>query len=214
MPYSVKEIFYTLQGEGAHSGRAAVFLRFSGCNLWSGREEDRGRGPGGCSKWCDTDFRGTKGPGGGKYATAKELASAVRAAWEPKSTDGAMVVCTGGEPLLQMDESLVAEIRRLGFYVAVETNGSIELMFNVDWLCVSPKSGSPIRQDQGDELKLAFPQEGLLPDSVSGLRFSRFTLQPIDGVDMRSNTSMAVTYCKEHPQWRLGIQAHKVVGIP
>ncbi|RKG75851.1 7-carboxy-7-deazaguanine synthase [Corallococcus exercitus] len=215
MSYAVKELFYTLQGEGAQAGRAAVFLRFAGCNLWSGLERDRERGPGGCSRWCDTQFVGTNGPGGGRFATAELLADAVALTWpQEQSSAQRMVVCTGGEPLLQLDTSLVDALHARGFHVAVETNGTRPVPQGVDWVCVSPKSGSELVQRTGNELKLVFPQVGFEPDRFEALGFTHFILQPMDGPDRVRNTQVALEYCLEHPQWRLGIQMHKVLGIP
>lgn len=215
MSYAVKELFYTLQGEGAQAGRAAVFLRFAGCNLWSGLERDREKGPGGCSRWCDTDFVGLDGPGGGRFASADALADAVAAAWPHKHGEGQapMVVCTGGEPLLQLDGALLDALHARGFFVAVETNGTKPVPESVDWVCVSPKAGGELRQRTGDELKLVFPQPGFDPDPFTKLEFTHFILQPMDGPDRSRNTELALRYCLEHPQWRLGLQMHKMVGI-
>lgn len=209
--YSVKELYYTLQGEGAQAGRAAVFLRFTGCNLWSGREEDRGRGAGGCSAWCDTDFVGTDGPGGGKFATPRELAQAVANHWPGGGRP--LVVCTGGEPLLQLDTALVEALHAAGFEVAIETNGTRLAPPAIDWVCVSPKAGVELVLRRGDELKLVYPQVGAEPERYAGLDFDHFFLQPMDGPDRDRNTHLAVEYCLAHPQWRLGLQAHKVLGI-
>lgn len=213
MAYRVKEIFHTLQGEGANTGRAATFIRFSGCNLWSGRESDRHDAA--CS-FCDTDFVGTDGPGGGRYETARALADAAAAVWSDScpSSDGRFVVCTGGEPLLQLDETAVAALHGEGFEVAVETNGTRAVPSGVDWVCVSPKAGAPLALRDADELKLVFPQPGADPEAysefVARLRF----LSPMDGPDIDYNTRAAVEYCRTHPQWRLTLQAHKVIGIP
>ncbi|RKH18575.1 7-carboxy-7-deazaguanine synthase [Corallococcus sp. CA047B] len=215
MSYAVKELFYTLQGEGAQAGRAAVFLRFAGCNLWSGLERDRERGTGGCSRWCDTQFVGTNGPGGGRFASASILADAVASAWpreRPKAQS--MVVCTGGEPLLQLDVPLLDALHARGFQVAVETNGTRPVPSEVDWICVSPKAGTELVQRTGNELKLVFPQLGFEPERFEALGFSHFILQPMDGPDRVRNTQVALEYCLEHPQWRLGLQMHKVLGIP
>ena len=210
MTYTVKEIFYTLQGEGANSGRAAVFCRFSGCNLWSGREEDRSRA---VCKFCDTDFVGT-GPEGGRFATADSLASAIANAWRGKGDDaGRFVVCTGGEPLLQIDDALVSAIHARRFMMAVETNGTKLAPDGIDWICVSPKAGAPLIQTSGDELKLVYPQPGAMPESFESLEFSHFFLQPMDGPAVEENTRKAVDYCMRHPQWRLSLQTHKVLGI-
>ncbi|RKH49917.1 7-carboxy-7-deazaguanine synthase [Corallococcus sp. AB050B] len=215
MSYAVKELFYTLQGEGAQAGRAAVFLRFAGCNLWSGLERDRERGPGGCSRWCDTQFVGTNGPGGGRFASAESLAEAVALTWPQEQTSAQrMVVCTGGEPLLQLDAPLVDALHARGFHVAVETNGTRPVPQGIDWVCVSPKAGSELVQRTGNELKLVFPQLGFEPGRFEALSFTHFILQPMDGPDRVRNTQAALEYCLEHPRWRLGIQMHKVLGIP
>ncbi len=218
MSYAVKEIFYTLQGEGANSGRAAVFLRFAGCNLWSGLQQDRQRGPGGCSRWCDTDFVGTDGPGGGRFDSAVELVNAVQQRWSP-ADDGRevhrpFVVCTGGEPLLQLDRALLALFNTEGWLVAVETNGTIEPPLGDLWLTVSPKAKASLRVIRGDELKLVYPQEGAEPERYRDLAFAHFFLQPMDGPELERNTARAVEYCLRHPQWRLSLQTHKVAGIP
>ncbi|GAB4571838.1 MAG: 7-carboxy-7-deazaguanine synthase [Rhodothalassiaceae bacterium] len=211
MTYSVKEIYYTLQGEGAQTGRAAVFCRFSGCNLWSGRETDRVHA---VCDFCDTDFVGTDGPGGGKFPTAEELAAVVRAAW-PEGTGGRpLVVCTGGEPLLQLDPPLIAAFHEIGFEIAVESNGTIAAPQGIDWLCVSPKAGAPLRQRSGDELKLVFPQKCALPEQFESLDFRHFFLQPMDGANAAANTEAAIAWCKAHPKWRLSLQTHKLVGLP
>jgi len=213
MPYSVKEIFYTLQGEGAHSGRPAVFCRFAGCNLWSGREVDRS---GAVCQFCDTEFVGTDGPGGGRFATPTALAEAVRAAWPGRIEPGVrpLVVCTGGEPLLQLDETAIAALHREGFEVAVETNGTRPAPAGLDWICVSPKAGAPLVLTEGDELKLIFPQAGAEPAHYRGLAFRHFFLQPMDGPARARNTELAVQYCLGHPEWRLSLQTHKMLGIP
>jgi 7-carboxy-7-deazaguanine synthase (Cx14CxxC type) len=213
MTYSVKEIFYTLQGEGAQAGRAAVFCRFSGCNLWSGQEEDRAAAT---CRFCDTDFVGTDGPGGGRFATAASLADAVARAWRAPSDPHArpLVVCTGGEPLLQLDAQAVDALHARGFEVAVETNGTRPVPPGIDWLCVSPKAGAPLTVTAGDELKLVFPQADARPEQFSQLRFRHFFLQPMDGTDVAANTARAVDYCLSHPQWRLSLQTHKLLGIP
>jgi len=211
--FAVKEIYYTLQGEGANVGRPAVFLRFAGCNLWSGREADR---PGATCDFCDTDFVGTDGPGGGAFATAAELASAVAGTW-PGSVAGdgrRFVVCTGGEPLLQLDESLITALHAAGFEVAIETNGTLALPAGIDWVCVSPKARAPLVLRAGDELKLVFPQDGLDPERLEGLAFRHFFLQPKDGPAVARNTKLAMRYCLEHPRWRLSLQTHKLLGIP
>ena len=211
MPYAVKEIFYTLQGEGANTGRPAVFCRFAGCNLWTGREADRATAV--CS-FCDTDFVGTDGPGGGKFPDAASLARAVAGAW-PSGGDGRrFVVCTGGEPLLQLDADLVGAFHVEGFEVAVETNGTVEPPPGIDWLCVSPKAEAPLLVRGGDELKLVFPQAGADPSRFEGLEFAQFFLQPMDGPAREANTAAALRYCLEHPRWRLSLQTHKLLGIP
>jgi 7-carboxy-7-deazaguanine synthase (Cx14CxxC type) len=211
MTYSVKEIFYTLQGEGARAGRAAVFLRFAGCNLWSGREEDREAAT--CN-FCDTDFVGTSGPGGGKFSSASALARAVSRAW-PKGDDAARyVVCTGGEPLLQLDERLIDALHKEGFEIAIETNGTIVPPDGIDWICVSPKAKAELKLAAGDELKLVYPQEGGDPARYADLPFDHFFLQPMDGDFRAENTERAVAYCLSHPQWRLSLQTHKLLGIP
>ncbi len=211
MTYAVKEIFYTLQGEGGQAGRAAVFLRFAGCNLWSGREEDRA---GAVCRFCDTDFVGTDGTGGGKFATAQALAEAVARAWQGHGQGGRpLVVCTGGEPLLQLDEPAIAALHAAGFEVAVETNGTQPAPPGLDWICVSPKSDAPLVLTQGDELKLVFPQPEAPPERFEGLAFRHFFLQPMDGLLQRQHTQAAVQYCLAHPRWRLSVQMHKVIGI-
>ncbi|HEX8364007.1 MAG TPA: 7-carboxy-7-deazaguanine synthase [Allosphingosinicella sp.] len=209
MAYAVKEIFYTLQGEGRNAGRAAVFCRFAGCNLWSGRERDRATAD--CT-FCDTDFVGTDGPGGGKFADAEALADAVRAAWAAGAAGRPLVVLTGGEPLLQVDEPLVAALRGRGFEIAVETNGTLPPPAGLDWLCVSPKAGTELAITAGDELKLVYPQDGMDPADYEGLAFDHFLLQPLDGPDPTA-TRRAVEYCLAHPQWRLTLQTHKQLGI-
>ena len=209
--YTVKEIFYTLQGEGAHAGRAAVFLRFSGCNLWSGREEDRAHAT--CT-FCDTDFVGT-GPDGGKFEDAAALARAVVSQWPWTSMRGArpLVVCTGGEPLLQLDEPLVAALHDAGFEIAIETNGTQRAPAGIDWICVSPKANAPLVLTSGNELKLVFPQPTAMPERFESLDFRYFFLQPMDGPEQERNTALAVQYCLAHPRWRLSIQTHKLLGI-
>ncbi len=213
MGYAVKEIYYTLQGEGAQAGRPAVFCRFAGCNLWTGREADRATAV--CT-FCDTDFVGTDGPGGGKFSEAEALAAAVAAAW-PGSRGGRArpyVVCTGGEPLLQLDAPLVEALHAQGFEVAVETNGTRRPPPGIDWICVSPKAGAELVVQRGDELKLVFPQPGALPERFAHLDFDRFFLQPMDGPDLERNTREALAYCLAHPQWRLSLQTHKLLAIP
>jgi 7-carboxy-7-deazaguanine synthase len=215
MSYSVKEIYYTLQGEGAQTGRPAVFLRFAGCNLWSGHEKDRGSA---VCPFCDTEFVGTDGPGGGKFTTAADLAAAVAAVWpgdpcDPASRERPLVVCTGGEPLLQLDGGAVAALQEAGFEVAVETNGTIEAPPGLDWICVSPKAGADLVQRQGHEMKLVYPQEAAPPDAFEDLAFDHFFLQPMDGPRRSQNTKLAVEYCLAHPRWRLSLQTHKYLGI-
>jgi 7-carboxy-7-deazaguanine synthase len=214
MSYSVKEIFYTLQGEGANTGRPAVFCRFAGCNLWTGREQDRAEA---ICTFCDTDFVGTDGPGGGKFTSADALADAVAAAWPDEPAEdggGRFVVCTGGEPLLQLDEPLLAALHAREFEVAVETNGTIAPPPGIDWLCVSPKAGAPLAVDRGDELKLVYPQTGAEPERFERLRFRHFFLQPMDSPAREANTQAALHYCLAHPRWRLSLQTHKILGIP
>lgn len=211
MPYTVKEIFYTLQGEGFHAGRPAVFLRFASCNLWTGRESDRKRA---ICKFCDTDFVGTDGPGGGRFLNATELADRVEREWPETKLDHRMVVCTGGEPLLQLDEELVRALHDRGFYVAVETNGTQSAPVGIDWICVSPKIGAPLVLTSGSELKLVYPQEGGDPQHFENLDFASFRLSPMDGPSVRENTAAAVEYCMKSPKWRLSLQTHKYLGIP
>lgn len=208
--YTVKEIFYTLQGEGANAGSAAVFCRFSGCNLWTGREEDRSRA---VCQFCDTDFVGV-GPDGGRFAKPDELAAAVSNAWRGgNDSEARFVVCTGGEPLLQLDEPLIDALHQQGFRVAVETNGTRPALRSLDWICVSPKAGAPFVQKSGDEIKLVYPQPDAMPDKFESLDFANFFLQPMDGPDIEENTRRAVEYCMVHPQWRLSLQTHKLLGI-
>ncbi|MEO1013791.1 MAG: 7-carboxy-7-deazaguanine synthase [Pseudomonadota bacterium] len=214
--YSVKELYYTLQGEGAQAGRAAVFLRFAGCNLWSGLERDRAAA---VCNFCDTDFVGVDGPGGGRFPTADALADAVAQAWPARTGEGRgggapYVVCTGGEPLLQLDAPLIDAMHAQGFEIGVETNGTIAAPAGVDWICVSPKSSAPLAQLSGDELKLVFPQPNAMPDRFETLQFKHFFLQPMDGPHLDANTSASIAYCKRHPKWRLSVQTHKVIGIP
>jgi 7-carboxy-7-deazaguanine synthase len=213
MTYRVKEIFYTLQGEGTHAGRPAVFCRFTSCNLWTGRERDRARA---ICRFCDTDFVGTDGPGGGRFAAAPGLAAAVAAAWRGQADTRArpFVVCTGGEPLLQLDDAAVEALHAAGFEVAVETNGTQDAPAGLDWICVSPKAGALLKLVSGDELKLVYPQEGADPESFEGLDFPRLLLQPMDGPEREKNTRLAVEYCLAHPQWTLSLQTHKYLGIP
>jgi 7-carboxy-7-deazaguanine synthase (Cx14CxxC type) len=209
--YSVKELFLTLQGEGGQQGRAAVFCRFAGCNLWSGREEDRA---GAVCTFCDTDFVGLDGPGGGRFAAADDLADAVLAAWgAPDSPHGRLVVLTGGEPLLQVDGLLINALHARGFEIAVETNGTIAAPDGLDWICVSPKADTPLAQLSGQDLKLVFPQAGVDPERFAGLDFERFFLQPMDGPRREANTRAAIAYCLAHPRWRLSVQTHKYIGI-
>lgn len=210
MAYAVKEIFYTLQGEGAQTGRAAVFCRFAGCNLWSGREEDRA---GAICKFCDTDFADVNGPGGGKFATPDALAAAVAEKWTSLAGKR-LVVCTGGEPLLQLDSPLIDALHTRGFEIAVETNGTCAAPAGLDWICVSPKAGTELIQRGGDELKLVFPQEGVAPEQFESLDFRHFFLQPMDGPDRDRNTQLALRYCLEHPRWRMSLQTHKLLEIP
>ncbi|WP_233170648.1 MULTISPECIES: 7-carboxy-7-deazaguanine synthase [Aquitalea] len=207
--YTVKEIFYTLQGEGRQAGRAAVFCRFAGCNLWSGREEDRSKA---VCQFCDTDFVGT-GPDGGKFASAAELAARIASEWPAGSGGTPYVVCTGGEPLLQLDAELIAALHAEGFEIAVETNGTIAAPAGIDWICVSPKAGAPLLQTSGNELKLVYPQATQLPETVAHLQFDTFYLQPMDGPELAANTRAAIAYCMAHPRWRLSVQTHKVVNI-
>lgn len=212
MKYAVKELFYTLQGEGANAGSPAVFLRFAGCNLWSGREEDR---PAAICQFCDTDFLGTNGPGGGQFCSPELLAHAVASVWP---SNGArvrrLVVCTGGEPLLQLDESLVTALHNVGFEVAVETNGTVAPPRGVDWICVSPKAGTDLVLRTGHELKLVFPQAGAEPRQFEDLEFQHFFIQPMDGPAREHNTQLALRYCLDHPKWRLSLQLHKIIGVP
>jgi len=210
--YSVKEIYYTLQGEGAQTGRPAVFLRFAGCNLWSGREEDRATA---VCRFCDTDFVGTDGPGGGKFAAARDLALAVARCWRGERSVPArpLVVCTGGEPLLQLDELLVIALHEAGFEIALETNGTRLPPPGIDWITVSPKADSELVLRSGSELKLVFPQADAPPERFEHLSFDHFLLQPMDGPERERNTRLAVQYCLEHPQWRLSLQTHKYIGI-
>jgi 7-carboxy-7-deazaguanine synthase (Cx14CxxC type) len=207
--YAVKEIFLTLQGEGAHAGRASVFCRFAGCNLWSGREADR---TGATCQFCDTDFVGTDGTLGGRYATAVELADTIAAQWTA-STDNRYVVLTGGEPLLQVDDALVEALHARGFEIGVETNGTVAPPKGLDWICVSPKGGSELVLRQGHELKLVYPQALAAPETFESLAFERFSLQPMDGPEVAQNTARAIDYCLRHPQWRLSVQTHKSLGI-
>lgn len=212
MTYSAKEIYFTLQGEGAQTGRAAVFLRFAGCNLWSGREEHRAAA---VCRFCDTGFVGTDGPGGGKFDSAAELAEAVARCWPAAAGGHPLVVCTGGEPLLQLDERLLQEMHAREFEVAVESNGTLEAPPGIDWLCISPKATAPVLQRSGHELKLVYPQDEpeAQPELFAELDFDHFFLQPMDGPDLAENTQRAVRYCMEHPQWKVSVQTHKLLGI-
>jgi len=210
MTYSVKEIFLTLQGEGGQAGRVAVFCRFAGCNLWTGREQDRASA---VCRFCDTDFVGTDGPGGGKFATAASLARAVATAWQGPP-ENRLVVLTGGEPLLQVDPALIDALHDAGFAIALETNGTIAAPPGIDWVCVSPKADAPLAQTAGQELKLVYPQEGVDPARFEPLAFERFALQPMDGPDRDAATRRAIAYCLAHPRWRLSLQTHKYLGIP
>jgi len=209
--YAVKEIFYTLQGEGAQAGRAAVFCRFAGCNLWTGREEDRAKA---VCDFCDTDFVGTDGPGGGKFAEAEDLAEAVSRKWPEDVHGRRLVVCTGGEPLLQLDTKLIQELHRYGFEIAIESNGTIEAPDGIDWICISPKADAELKQKSGDELKLVFPQVNAMPERFEHLAFRNFFLQPKDGPDAAVNMRDTAAYCLAHPKWRLSLQTHKIIGIP
>ena len=212
MAFTVKEIYYTLQGEGANTGRPAVFLRFAGCNLWSGREQDRDSA---VCQFCDTEFVGTDGPGGGRFECSHDLASAVANEWHSDGGRKAkpFVVVTGGEPLLQLNCSLLDDLHARGFEVAIETNGTIAVPAGVDWICMSPKAGAPLVQLSGDELKLVYPQDGISPEECEHLEFDNFFLQPMDGPDTQRNTELAAHYCLEHPLWRLSLQTHKILGI-
>jgi 7-carboxy-7-deazaguanine synthase len=205
MTYTVKEIYYTLQGEGANTGRPAVFLRFSGCNLWTGREEDRASA---ICQFCDTDF-----VGGTKYTSAAQLAEEVASQWFGNGTSKRFVVITGGEPLLQLDEPLIASLHGRGFEIAIETNGTLEAPPGIDWICVSPKAGTVIKQRTGNELKLVYPQQGIAPEQLERLTFKHFFLQPMDGPNTEQNTELAARYCLDHPRWRLSLQTHKLLGI-
>jgi 7-carboxy-7-deazaguanine synthase (Cx14CxxC type) len=220
MTYSVKEIFYTLQGEGAQAGRAAVFCRFAGCNLWSGREADRDSA---ICRFCDTDFVGTDGPGGGKFKTPEELARAAKALWPEDTSGKPYIVCTGGEPLMQLDRALIDALHAEGFEIAIESNGTLAAPGGpngIDWICISPKAGAPLVQTSGNELKLVYPQQQALPEMFADLEFDHFFLQPMDGLGEMAeetrlkNTEAALAYCRAHPQWRLSLQTHKLIGIP
>jgi 7-carboxy-7-deazaguanine synthase (Cx14CxxC type) len=210
MTYAVKELFLTLQGEGAQTGRRAVFLRFAGCNLWTGREQDRATAV--CT-FCDTDFVGTDGEGGGKFADVETLADAAAACWGD-TRDHRLIVCTGGEPLLQLDTPLIDALHARGFSIAVETNGTQPAPEGLDWICVSPKADAPLVLTAGNELKLVFPQPQAMPERFEGLAFEHFFLQPMDGPDQAANVQAATAYCLAHPRWRLSLQTHKLTGIP
>ncbi len=210
MSYAAKEIFLTVQGEGGQAGRPAVFLRFAGCNLWNGLERDRAAAV--CS-FCDTDFVGTDGDGGGKFATAEALADHVAAMWRGREGDPRLVVCTGGEPLLQLDPPLIEALHARGFEIAIESNGTIAASPGIDWICISPKADAPVVQTSGQELKLVFPQPLAMPERFEDLAFERFWLQPMDGPDREANTAAAIDYCLTHPRWRLSVQTHKYIGV-
>jgi 7-carboxy-7-deazaguanine synthase (Cx14CxxC type) len=210
MTYSVKEIFYTLQGEGINAGRPAVFCRFAGCNLWSGREKDRAKAV--CT-FCDTDFVGTDGTLGGKYRTPEALAQTIAKLWPEDTPINRLVVLTGGEPMMQVDKALADCLHAQGFTIAIETNGTMPVISAIDWICVSPKAGAPLVQTRGQELKLVYPQAGLDPAELNGLDFEHFLLQPMDNPARTDNTAAAIDYCMSHPQWRLSIQGHKYCGI-
>jgi len=210
MSYSVKEIYYTLQGEGARAGRAAVFLRFAGCNLWSGLERDRAAA---ICRFCDTDFVGLDGSGGGRFGDAATLAEAVSNQWPKEASGKPYVVCTGGEPLLQIDAMLIDALHAKGFEIAIETNGTLAAPAGIDWICVSPKADAALVQTRGNELKLVFPQTGAPPEKFAALDFAHFFLQPMDGPERDANTATATDYCLTHPQWRLSLQTHKLIGI-
>ncbi|MBO1358192.1 7-carboxy-7-deazaguanine synthase [Acetobacter sacchari] len=211
MTYAVKELFHTLQGEGGQTGRSAVFCRFAGCNLWTGREADRATA---VCQFCDTDFIGTDGDGGGKFESAASLATAIAAAWPAPGRDRRFVVFTGGEPLLQLDKALIDAVHAEGFTIAVESNGTLAAPAGIDWLCVSPKAGSTIVQKSGQELKLVYPQSGFDPADFLKLDFEQFWLQPMDGPQQAANIAAATRYCLENPRWRLSLQTHKMIGIP
>lgn len=205
MTYTIKEIYYTLQGEGANTGRPAVFLRFAGCNLWSGREEDRASA---ICQFCDTDF-----VGGTKFSSAEQVAEEVAGQWFGNGSSKRFVVVTGGEPLLQFDEPLISSLHSLGFEIAIETNGTLEAPPGIDWICMSPKAGTVIKQRSGNELKLIYPQQGITPAELERLKFKHFFLQPMDGPEIQQNTELATRYCLEHPRWRLSLQTHKLLGM-
>lgn len=212
MTYVVKETFLTVQGEGAQTGRTAVLCRFTGCNLWSGREEHRAEA---ICRFCDTDFVGFDGPGGGRFATPEDLADQIAAVWSGTGgSERGFVVCTGGEPLLQLDEGLLAELHLRGFEVAVETNGTLEAPPGIDWVCVSPKAGTDLVIRRGDELKVVWPQDGLDPEALEHLAFDHFFLQPMDGPDRDHSTELVLDYCMRNPRWKISLQTHKILGIP
>lgn len=210
MTYSVKEMFPTLQGEGLQAGCAAVFLRFAGCNLWSGLEKDRATA---VCQFCDTDFVGVDGTHGGKFASAEALAATAASLWPAHASQNKLIVCTGGEPLLQLDDALIAALHAAGFRIAIETNGTIAAPAGIDWICVSPKAGAKLVQTTGNELKLVYPQPAAMPEQFETLQFQHFLLQPMDGPDRTENTRKAIDYCMAHPQWRLSVQTHKMIGI-
>ena len=209
--YSIKETYFTIQGEGFHTGRSAVFVRFAGCNLWSGHEKDRAKA---ICKFCDTDFVGIDGPGGGKFTTASKLANHILSKWPKGTNTEPFVVCTGGEPLLQIDSELVKALHHNKFEIAIETNGTIKPPQGIDWICVSPKAESDVLINKGDELKLVYPQEGAEPSKYEHLEFDYFSLQPMDSDQLEENTKKTIEYCNQHPLWRLSLQTHKFLGIP
>lgn len=209
--YSIKETYFTIQGEGFHTGRSAVFVRFAGCNLWSGHEKDRAKA---ICKFCDTDFVGIDGPGGGKFTTASKLADHILSKWPKGTNTDPFVVCTGGEPLLQIDSELVEALHDNKFEIAIETNGTIKPPQGIDWICVSPKAESDVLINKGDELKLVYPQEGAEPSKYEHLEFDYFSLQPMDSDQLEENTKKTIEYCNQHPLWRLSLQTHKFLGIP
>ena len=209
--YSIKETYFTIQGEGFHTGRSAVFVRFAGCNLWSGHEKDRAKA---ICKFCDTDFVGIDGPGGGKFTTASKLANHILSKWPKGTNTEPFVVCTGGEPLLQIDSELVEALHDKKFEIAIETNGTIKPPQGIDWICVSPKAESDVLINKGDELKLVYPQEGAEPSKYEHLEFDYFSLQPMDSDQLEENTKKTIEYCNQHPLWRLSLQTHKFLGIP
>jgi 7-carboxy-7-deazaguanine synthase len=209
--YTIKEIYYTIQGEGFHTGRSAVFVRFSGCNLWSGHEKDRENA---ICNFCDTDFIGTDGPGGGRFQTPDDLVENILSKWPSRSIEQRFVVFTGGEPLLQMNEELINVLHFNKFEIAIETNGTVNAPKNIDWVCVSPKAGSDLIITKGNELKLVYPQHGIDPSQYENLNFDHFSLQPMDNENLNENIQKTIKYCHEHPLWRLSLQTHKFVGIP